>query len=141
MSASGHSSRGRCFSLRIMRVPLLGRFIGLSAGSPLALQLQHLALLEHERVVGATGTPAALANIDKRRFGPGVAEQLPDGLGVVRIFVEVGGACEVPKLVRCHVDAEIMLDRLDDLIGERLLVLELPEPCLLYTSPSPRDGL
>ena len=48
---------------------------------------------------------------------------MPYGLNVFGVVVEVGVSCQVPELVWRHMDTDIVLDDLNDLIGEGVLVL------------------
>ena len=50
-------------------------FLAFAAELPLALELQRIALLEQELVVGAAGASARRADIDAGRLAPGMPEQ------------------------------------------------------------------
>src|SRR5262249_38002597 len=97
--------------------------LGLAAGSPFALELQRLSLLEEELVVSAAGTPAGRSHIDACRFRPGVSQHQTGGLRVLGILLEIGITVEMTELVGRHMDAEPSLDCLLDLNRESPLVL------------------
>src|SRR5688500_16786120 len=54
-----------------------------------------------------------------------MAEEVGNGLEVLRVLLEIEVAREMPELVRRHMQADMLADRLHDLNGQGLLGLGL----------------
>ena len=87
------------------------------------LQGRRLPLLNDELPVGAARPAGRGAGIDQCGLGEGMAEQVADRLEVLRVGLKIEDGGEVAELVRRHVDADLLRDRLGDLLRQRLLAL------------------